>query len=81
MASFLLAVPPKSYMHESSPHACYMPCQSHPPWLDQSNYPGEIHIISPFPSTGAVGASFVFFACSGPMAHLVRRDFFKVAET
>jgi hypothetical protein len=20
------------------PHACYMPCQSHPPWLDHSNY-------------------------------------------
>jgi hypothetical protein len=20
------------------PHSCYMPCQSHPPWLDHSNY-------------------------------------------
>jgi hypothetical protein len=20
------------------PHACYMPCPSHPPWLDHSNY-------------------------------------------
>jgi hypothetical protein len=19
-------------------HSCYMPCQSHPPWLDHSNY-------------------------------------------
>jgi hypothetical protein len=36
--SFLLAFPPKSYMHSSSPHACYMPCQSHSPWLDHFNY-------------------------------------------
>jgi hypothetical protein len=26
--SFLLAFPPKSYMHSFSHHACYMPCQS-----------------------------------------------------
>jgi hypothetical protein len=25
-------------MHSSSPHSCYMPCPSHPPWLDDSNY-------------------------------------------
>jgi hypothetical protein len=35
--SFLLAFPPKSYMH-SSPHSCYMPCPSHPPRLDHSYY-------------------------------------------
>jgi hypothetical protein len=29
MVSFLLTFPPKSYMHSSSPHACYMPCTSH----------------------------------------------------
>jgi hypothetical protein len=28
---------PKSYMHSSSPHACYGPCPSHPPWLDHYN--------------------------------------------
>jgi hypothetical protein len=22
----------------TSPHSCYMPCPSHPPWLDHSNY-------------------------------------------
>jgi hypothetical protein len=22
----------------SPPHSCYMPCPSHPPWLDNSNY-------------------------------------------
>jgi hypothetical protein len=38
VVSFLPAFPPKSYMHSSSPHSCYMPCQSHPPWLDNSNY-------------------------------------------
>jgi hypothetical protein len=34
----------------NSPHSCYMPCPSHPPWLDHSNYnvcansgPGRIH--------------------------------------
>jgi hypothetical protein len=29
---------PKSYMHSSSPHACYGPCPSHLPWLDHYNY-------------------------------------------
>jgi hypothetical protein len=23
------------------PHACYLPCPSHPPWLDHSNYVWE----------------------------------------
>jgi hypothetical protein len=27
-----------SYMHSSCLHLCYMPCLSHPPWLDHSNY-------------------------------------------
>jgi hypothetical protein len=35
---FLLALPPVSYMHSSSPHLCYMPYPSHPPWLNHSNY-------------------------------------------
>jgi hypothetical protein len=30
--------PPKSSMHFFSPHSCYMPCPSHPPSLDHSNY-------------------------------------------
>jgi hypothetical protein len=34
---FLLAFPPKSYMHSSSPYACYVPSPSHPPCLDYSN--------------------------------------------
>jgi hypothetical protein len=38
VVSFLLAFPPISYMHSSSPYSCYMPCQSHSPWLDHSNY-------------------------------------------
>jgi hypothetical protein len=25
-------------MHSCSPHSYYMPCPSHPPWLDHSNY-------------------------------------------
>jgi hypothetical protein len=25
-------------MHSSSPHSCFMPCPSHPPLLDHSNY-------------------------------------------
>jgi hypothetical protein len=36
--SFLLASPPKSYMHLSSLHACYMPHPSHSHSLDHSNY-------------------------------------------
>jgi hypothetical protein len=34
VVSFLLAFPPIS----SSSHSCYVPCPSHPPWLDHSNY-------------------------------------------
>jgi hypothetical protein len=36
--SFLLAFPPISYMHSSSPTSCYIPCPSHNTWLDHSNY-------------------------------------------
>jgi hypothetical protein len=36
--SFFLTFLPISIMHSSSPHSCYMPCQSHTPWLDHSNY-------------------------------------------
>jgi hypothetical protein len=25
-------------MQSPSPHSCYMPCPSYPPWLDHSNY-------------------------------------------
>jgi hypothetical protein len=35
---FPLAFAPKPYMHSSYPHPCYMPCPSHPPWPDHSNY-------------------------------------------
>jgi hypothetical protein len=38
VVSFLLAFPPISYMHSSSPHSCYLPCPSHPCWRDHSNY-------------------------------------------
>jgi hypothetical protein len=38
MISFLLSFPPKSYMHSFSPHACYMPCASHPPWFEHFTY-------------------------------------------
>jgi hypothetical protein len=36
--SLILSSPPISYTHSSLPHSCYMPCPSHPPWLDRSNY-------------------------------------------
>jgi hypothetical protein len=38
VVSFLLAFPLITFMHFLSPHSCYMPCASHPPWLDHSNY-------------------------------------------
>jgi hypothetical protein len=31
--SLLLVFPLIPYMHSSSPHSCYMPCPSHPPWF------------------------------------------------
>jgi hypothetical protein len=36
--SFLLAFASISYMHSTSPHSCYMPCPSHPPWFDHPNF-------------------------------------------
>jgi hypothetical protein len=38
VVSYRHAFPSKSYMHSSSPNACYMPCPSHPSWLQCSNY-------------------------------------------
>jgi hypothetical protein len=33
-----LAFPPTTYTRSSSPYSCYMPCLSHPPRLNYSNY-------------------------------------------
>jgi hypothetical protein len=38
VVSFLLAFPPISYTHSSSPHTCYIPCTSYRPWFNHSNY-------------------------------------------
>jgi hypothetical protein len=38
VASFLLVLSPIPYMHSASPHTCYLPCPSHPPWLSHSEY-------------------------------------------
>jgi hypothetical protein len=35
---FPSGLPTKILYEFPSPHACYVPCQSHPPWLDHSNY-------------------------------------------
>jgi hypothetical protein len=37
VVSFILAFPPISNMHASSPHSYYTPSPSHPPSLDHSN--------------------------------------------
>jgi hypothetical protein len=36
--SFPLVLPPITYLRFSSPHSCYMHCQSHPPCIDYSDY-------------------------------------------
>jgi hypothetical protein len=39
VVSFLLAFPPMSYIYiPLLPHSCYMPCPSHPSWLDHTKY-------------------------------------------
>jgi hypothetical protein len=49
VVSFLLAFPPKSHIHSSSPHSCYMPCSSHPPWFDHSNHTWRrVQVMKPF---------------------------------
>jgi hypothetical protein len=35
---FPAGLPINILLHSSSPHLCYMPCPSPPPWLDHSNY-------------------------------------------
>jgi hypothetical protein len=35
---FISDFPITSYVHCPFSHACYMPCTSHPPWHDDSNY-------------------------------------------
>jgi hypothetical protein len=43
---FLLAFPSVSFKHSSSPHSSYMPCPSHPAWLDHSNYTwGRVQVM------------------------------------
>jgi hypothetical protein len=45
VVSFLLAFQPKSYMHSSYPHSCYMPCQYHL-LLDHFNYTWRrVHVM------------------------------------
>jgi hypothetical protein len=47
VVSFLLTFPLISCMHSSSPQSCYMPCPSHSPWLDHSNYTWRrVHVRS-----------------------------------
>jgi hypothetical protein len=38
VGSFLLVFPQNPVCIPLLPHACYMPCPSHPPWLDYSNF-------------------------------------------
>jgi hypothetical protein len=38
VATFLLCFPPKPSMHSTFPHACYIPCPTHPPCLDHYNH-------------------------------------------
>jgi hypothetical protein len=43
--SFLVDLPPISYMHSSSPPSCYMPRPSHPSWLDYSDSTWRIRAL------------------------------------
>jgi hypothetical protein len=47
--SFLLAFPPISYKHSSSPHSCYMPCQSRKLYIQLIHFflqqPREVTIL------------------------------------
>jgi hypothetical protein len=38
IVSYLLAFPTRFPIRIPLPHACYMPCRSHPHWLHHSNY-------------------------------------------
>jgi hypothetical protein len=47
VVSFLLAFPPISYMHSSSPHSCYISRLSHPTLLHHSNYTWRrVHVMN-----------------------------------
>jgi hypothetical protein len=61
MGSFLPAFPPISYMYSSSPHSCYVPYPSHPPWLDHSSY--TCAVFSDLPSLHL--SAVQIFVCKG----------------
>jgi hypothetical protein len=43
---FFLPFSPMTCIYSSSHHSCYMPCPSHPPWLDNSSYNGwRVHVM------------------------------------
>jgi hypothetical protein len=43
---FTIIHPPMSYMHSSSPHSCYMPCQSHPTSYGAPHYAVFFNLLS-----------------------------------
>jgi hypothetical protein len=91
---FLLVFTSISYMHFRSPHLCYMPCPSHPPWLDHSTW-RRLRVmkllIMQFSPTSRHFISLRFkysfqhhvlkrlqTKVRGPLWHFVRRLFFTV---
>jgi hypothetical protein len=62
VASLLLAFQPKSYMHYSSHHACWMRCLSHSRF-DRSNYYYLCSFLQP-PITSSLFGSNILSTCS-----------------
>jgi hypothetical protein len=74
---FLLAFLSISNMHSSSPHSCYMPCQTHSPWLDlskSSSYEAPHYaFFSNLPSLHLSSVQICFFNILSPCSsHKVR---------
>jgi hypothetical protein len=69
--SFLLASPLMSYMHFILNHSCYMPCITHLPWLDYSNFTCQRVLVmklimQPFPTSCHFSSIQISFSAPCP---------------
>jgi hypothetical protein len=61
-------------MHSSSPHSCYMPCRSHSPRLDHSNYTWRrVQVMKLLITHFSVRRSVGQYSCTNCMASLFTR--------
>jgi hypothetical protein len=81
VVSFLVVLPPKPSMHSLHPHACYMACTSHSPWLDHFNYAWRKVKLPSCPFFNAVSCTTVRLRCERVKTKKKTRNLFAGAST